>query len=116
MNLIKDTESAMKVRAMKELNEMLSSNSDRACYGPKAVDVAHELMAIETLLITDDLFRSGDAVLRQKYIGLVDSVKKSEGKVLVFSSTHISGEKLAQLTGIAAILRFPLPDIEEMEL
>ena len=29
---------------------------------------------------------------------------------------HVSGEQLNQLTGIAAILRFPLPDIEDMEL
>lgn len=29
----------------------------RACYGPKHVEVAHERMAVQTLLITDDLFR-----------------------------------------------------------
>lgn len=29
----------------------------RACYGPKHVEVAHERMAIQTLLITDELFR-----------------------------------------------------------
>lgn len=26
---------------------------------------------------------------------------------------HVTGEQLGQLTGIAAVLRFPLPDIEE---
>lgn len=31
---------------------------ERACYGPKHVEVAHERMAIQTLLITDELFRS----------------------------------------------------------
>lgn len=30
---------------------------NRACYGPKHVEVAHERMAIQTLLITDELFR-----------------------------------------------------------
>ena len=29
----------------------------RACYGPKHVEVAHERLAVQTLLITDDLFR-----------------------------------------------------------
>ena len=29
---------------------------------------------------------------------------------------HVSGEQLQQLTGIAAILRFPLPDLEDAEL
>lgn len=29
------------------------------------------------------------------------------------SSMHVTGEQLGQLTGIAAVLRFPLPEIEE---
>ena len=32
----------------------------RACYGPKHVEVAHERMAVQTLLITDELFRFSD--------------------------------------------------------
>jgi protein pelota len=34
------------------------------------------------------------------------------GNVLVFSSLHTTGEQLTQLTGIAAILHFGLPDLE----
>lgn len=37
------------------------------------------------------------------------------GTVHVFSGMHASGEQLNQLTGIAAILRFPLPDLEDAE-
>ena len=37
------------------------------------------------------------------------------GGVHVFSGMHASGEQLNQLTGIAAILRFPLPDLEDAE-
>lgn len=37
------------------------------------------------------------------------------GEALVFSGMHASGEQLNQLTGIAAILRFPLPELEEQE-
>lgn len=75
---------------------MVTSNSDRACYGPKSVETAHE---IET---------------RHKYVGLVKSVKKASSKVFVFSSMHVSGEELAKLTGIAAMLRFPFPDLDYM--
>lgn len=35
------------------------------------------------------------------------------GRVLIFSSLHTSGEQLTQLTGIAALLHFPMPDLEE---
>jgi len=116
MSLIKDTKSATELKAMKELNEMLLFHPDKACYGPKSVDLASELMAIETLLITDELFRNRDNGLRKKYIGLVDSVKRSGGKALLLSSMHVSGEQLTQLTGIAAILRFPVPNIDDLEL
>lgn len=37
------------------------------------------------------------------------------GDVKIFSSLHISGEQLEQLTGIAAILRFPMPELEDDE-
>ena len=37
------------------------------------------------------------------------------GKVLIYSSLHNSGEQLNQLTGVAAILSFPMeePDSDE---
>nr|GLL27859.1 disease resistance protein TAO1-like [Ipomoea trifida] len=41
-----------KVQALKDFFNMLSNDPDRACYGPKHVEVAHERMAIQTLLIT----------------------------------------------------------------
>ncbi|CAL5406863.1 unnamed protein product [Camellia sinensis] len=116
MNIIKDTKAAEEVRALKEFFNMLSNDPDRACYGPKHVEVAHERMAVQTLLVTDELFRSCDIATRQKYVNLVKSVKDSGGTALIFSSMHVSGEQLAQLTGIAAILRFPLPDLEDIEM
>ncbi|KAG1363405.1 protein PELOTA 1 [Cocos nucifera] len=116
MNLIKDTKAAQEVRALKDFFSMLSNDAARACYGPKHVEVAHERMAIQTLLITDSLFKNSDISTRQKYVKLVDSVKDSGGTVHVFSSMHVSGDQLAQLTGIAAILRFPLPDLEDIEM
>lgn len=116
MNMIKDSKVVLEIRAFKELWDLLDSNSGRACYGPKNVEAAQEMMAIETLLITDDLYRSADVKTRQKYMGLVRSVKEGGGKALVYSSMHVSAEQLAQLTGVAAILRFPLPHVDDMDL
>ncbi|KAL8170832.1 hypothetical protein V2J09_022636 [Rumex salicifolius] len=116
MNMIKDTKAAQEVRALKEFFNMLSNEPSRACYGPKHVEFAHERMAIQTLLVTDELFRSADIKTRKRYVNLVGSVKHSGGNAHVFSSMHVSGEQLAQLTGIAAILRFPLPELEDLEM
>ncbi|XP_059439225.1 protein PELOTA 1 [Corylus avellana] len=116
MNMIKDTKAAQEVRALKDFFNMLSNDSARACYGPKHVEVAHERLAIQTLLLTDGLFRNSNTAERKRYVDLVKSVKDSGGTVHIFSSLHVSGEQLASLTGIAAILRFPLPDLEDLEM
>lgn len=116
MVLIKDTKAVKEVRALEDFYTMLANDSSRAFYGPGHVAAANERLVIQTLLITDELFRSADIPTRRKYVDLVESVKAGGGEVYVFSSKHVSGEQLGQLTGIAAILRFPLPDLEDLEL
>jgi protein pelota len=95
---------------------MLSADPARAFYGPGHVAAAAELGAVQTLLIADSLFRVNDVAKRAKWVALVDGVREAGGEALVFSSMHVSGEQLAQLSGIAAVLRFPLPELEDMEL
>eukprot|EP00252_Welwitschia_mirabilis_P004135 TRINITY_DN1433_c0_g1_i2.p1 TRINITY_DN1433_c0_g1~~TRINITY_DN1433_c0_g1_i2.p1 ORF type:complete len:379 (-),score=69.75 TRINITY_DN1433_c0_g1_i2:384-1520(-) len=116
MSVIKDTKAAQEVKALKDFYEMMSNDPNRACYGPKHVKAADEQLAIQTLLITDELFRNADISTRQRYVDLVESVKQGGGSVHVFSSMHVSGEQLAQLSGIAAILRFPMPELEDLEM
>ncbi|XP_050374231.1 protein PELOTA 1-like [Argentina anserina] len=116
MSKIKDTRAAKEVRALQEFFSMMSNEANRACYGPKHVEVAHDKNAVQTLLITDELYRNADVKERQKYVDFVESVKDSGGTVHVFSSLHVSGEQLAQITGIAAILRFPLPELDDIEM
>ncbi|CAN1246617.1 Protein PELOTA 1 [Linum grandiflorum] len=116
MNMIKDTKAAEEVLSPTCLSAFSCLDSDRACYGPKHVEVANERLAVQDLLITDDLFRNADIPTRQKYVDMVKSVKSNGGKAHIFSTMHSSGEQLAQLTGIAAILRFPLPDLDDIEM
>ncbi|RUS24975.1 hypothetical protein BC938DRAFT_472796 [Jimgerdemannia flammicorona] len=108
-----DTKAAREVEALNRFYHMLNHDADRAFYGFKHVMKANERGAIGTLLVTDQLFRSADIATRRKYIELVENVRAIGGTVFVFSSLHVSGEQLNQLTGVAAILTFPVPDIEE---
>ena len=39
--------------------------------------------------------------------------RETNGDVKIFSSLHVSGERLRLLTGVAAILRFPCPELDE---
>ena len=78
------------------------------------MEVAHERMAVQTLLITDDLFRNFEIATRKKYVDLVNSVKDSGGTAHIFSS--MSQGNMGQLTGVAPILRFPLPNLTKSEV
>ena len=110
---------------------MLASDEQRAWYGPDHVALAVDRGAVGTLLISDELFRAGDPEVRRRYVSLVEGVREKRGEVLIFSSMHESGQRayhnidellalmlvpteLNQITGIAAILTFPL-DIEVVE-
>ena len=67
MSQIKDTKAATEVRALDDFFEMLASQPERAFYGPAHVFAAHELAAIDRLLITDELFRTDNAAARRKW-------------------------------------------------
>ncbi|KAI9271449.1 hypothetical protein BY458DRAFT_586530 [Sporodiniella umbellata] len=108
-----DTKAAREVQALDKFYEMMNTDPDRAFYGFDHIEKANEIGAIGTLLVTDELFRSADIGTRKKYVSLVEQVRAQNGNVFVFSSMHASGEQLNQLSGVAAILNFPLPDIDE---
>ncbi|KAL9646443.1 hypothetical protein ABK040_006440 [Willaertia magna] len=107
---LSDTKAANEVKTLEEFYDMLSNDPNRAVYGPKHVLMAAENDAIDVLLITDELFRSSDIKERMKFINLTQNVKQTNGKVVLFSSLHPAGEQLTQLSGVAAILRFPLAE------
>jgi protein pelota len=46
-------------------------------------------------------------------VGLVENVEEAGGKVFIFSARHESGKQLEGLSGIAAVLRFPLDELEK---
>ncbi|KAK7203931.1 hypothetical protein BZA70DRAFT_259702 [Myxozyma melibiosi] len=100
----------------KVLNESaaIDSSASKAWYGPKQVTAAVEGGAVKTLLISDRLFRSYNVGERKKYVALVEQVREQGGEALIFSSLHESGKQLEQFTGIAAILNFPMPELDEI--
>ncbi|KAJ8661019.1 mRNA surveillance protein pelota [Lichtheimia ornata] len=114
-NKLADTKAAREVQALDEFYAMMNADPDRAFYGYSHVAKANEHGAIGTLLVTDELFRSADIATRRKYVDLVESVRSMGGTVRVFSSMHVSGEQLNLLSGVAAILTFPFPGIDDGE-
>ncbi|PVU85631.1 hypothetical protein BB560_002232 [Smittium megazygosporum] len=107
------TKYALEVSTLDKFYKMMNSDPNRAVYGYKHVLKAADMGAIGTLLIADTLFRSPDISKRKTYVNLVQSLSKTRSTVVIFSSLHVSGEQLNQLTGVAAILNFPIPDLDE---
>ncbi|OEH74152.1 cell division related protein [Cyclospora cayetanensis] len=90
------------------LNELLSN--------PKEVRRAAECGAIQILMVSEALLRSPEPGQRRSYVQLLQKAAAAGAETLTFSDQHSTGEQLALLGGIAAILRFPLmEEAEEME-
>nr|CAG4638488.1 EOG090X07BV [Cyclestheria hislopi] len=111
-----DTKAAAEVRALENFYSVLQTEPNRAFYGLKHVSAANEAQAIDTLLVSDNLFRSQCIEERKQYVALVESVRDYGGTARIFSSLHVSGEQLALLSGVAAILRFPMPELDDETL
>ncbi|XP_061613321.1 protein pelota homolog isoform X2 [Phyllopteryx taeniolatus] len=114
-NRLSDTKAAGEVKVLEDFYKMLQHEPDRAFYGLAHVERAAEALAVDTLLVSDKLFRHQDVPTRARYVRLVDKVRDSGGNVRIFSSLHVSGEQLTQLSGVAAILRFPIAEVSEGE-
>lgn len=117
---LSDTRFARETALMDHFFALLRRDDGRAWYGPREVETAVEKGAVGrgggVLLISNSLFRSQDVEVRRRWVELVDRVKKDEGgEVRVFSSMHESGKRLEGLGGIAAILTFPIDDMDELD-
>merc|ERR1712129_408875 len=114
--LLGDTKASEQTQLLNSFFKILNVDETKAIYGPKHVCVANESQAIQTLMVTDELFRSKDLKKRQKYVKIVEDCKNNGADIQIFSSLHVSGEQLKQITGVAAILRFPMPEILEIDM
>lgn len=114
---IANTKAAQHLKAIDECLKRLSNTPEMACYGPAQVKNAFEMGAIDTMMVSDALFRNSSVQVRREYVNLVSEVKASGSTAYVFSSGHVTGQKLKELGDIAANLRFQVEydEIEEVE-
>ncbi|KAL2123748.1 hypothetical protein VTJ04DRAFT_113 [Mycothermus thermophilus] len=102
---------------MDQFHERLRKDDGRAWYGTKPVEKAVNEGAVGrgggVLLVNNAFFRSLDLATRKKYVAIVDKVKADGGEVRLLSSDHESGKRLDALGGIAALLTYPMYDLDE---
>ncbi|KAI8905047.1 eRF1 domain 1-domain-containing protein [Gorgonomyces haynaldii] len=88
---LSETKYCQEVKSLQDFYLILGQDQSRAFYGIESANIQE----------------------RKRYIQLVEDVKSMGGKALIFSALHTSGEQLSQLTGVAAILHYPMPHLEE---
>ncbi len=84
-------------RIVEELLEAIAKDG-LAVYGKKETKEAAEMGAIETLLVSEQVV--------SEFEGMMETVEKQRGKVMIISTTHEAGEKFLNLGGIGGLLRF----------
>jgi len=107
--LLADTKAASEARLMDAFQKCLSNSPDRATYGMKHVERAVSECAVKHLLMADSLFRSHDVAERKRYGRLIQDVRENGGGLItIFSPEGSPAVDLDKLTGIAALLNFPI--------
>jgi protein pelota len=110
-DLLTDTKAASEIRLMESFQKCLANDPDRCTYGQSHIKKAVEECAVKHLLLSDSLFRSHDVSERKMYGRMMATVKENGGEVMIFSAGSKPTEELDKLTGIAALLNFPI-DLE----
>ena len=106
--LLEDTKAVKEMEKLEEFFGVMQKNPNSAVYGEREVAFANESNAIKFLLICDNLLRAKNFSLRKKFNKLVEDIEAKGAQIFVFSENHVSGQKLKEITGIAAVLRFPI--------
>ncbi|RKU47049.1 Translation factor pelota [Coniochaeta pulveracea] len=116
---MKDTKYGSETKMMDDFFKRLRNDDGRAWYGVKPVEKAVNEGAVGSgggvLMVNNSLFRNMDVATRKRYVGLVDKVKAAGGDARVLSSDHESGQRLDALGGIAAVLTYPIFDLDESD-
>lgn len=115
---MRDMRFAKEARYIDQFYAMLRTEDGRAWYGASSVEkvVAEGAVGVGgVLLVSDELFRSEDTETRKKFVRLVERVAEGGGDARILSSAHESGQRLGMLGGIAAILTYPVYEVDEEE-
>jgi protein pelota len=104
---------AEETEIVEEVLRRLGKGESTVTYGSEEVDNAIKLGAVEKLLLADSLLREGSDEQRLLLEETMKAAEQKGGEIVVISTEHESGTKLEALSGIAALLRFPLSAVAD---
>lgn len=98
------------MEVVEEILKRLGRNERNVAYGLEEVKKAANFGAIETLVLADSKLREAPDEERLSMEELMKDIEGKSGKVMIVSTENEAGTKLLALGGIAALLRFTLPN------
>ncbi|MGB0652780.1 MAG: mRNA surveillance protein pelota [Thermoplasmatota archaeon] len=96
----RDSRVAQETDLVERLMASIAKGDGLCAYGPADVAAAVQAGAAEEVLVTDDAVRSG------KHDAVLQDADRNRAHVRVVATSHDAGERLGQLGGLAALLRF----------
>ena len=115
MSKIKDMKASDDIIVMEKLNEILAKDMERVIFGMKAINIAYEKDAIETLIISDDFLRKISGHMRKEVTSMMRKLKENGRDVVKMSSMHYTGEKINSFGGIVGIVKYVLEELNDYE-
>jgi protein pelota len=93
---------------IEEVMRRLGKGENMVTYGIDEIEKALDVGAIQQLIVADNMLRDSDDQTRLCLEEIMHDVETKNGHVSVVSTEHEAGSKLLSLSGIVALLRFPL--------
>lgn len=105
-NIIEKIELKEEFNEMKAFLKNLEFNQNLTAIGIKEIEEAMEYGAIGNLLVTFEKVKSGDLEERLKIESLIQEISKMRCGVFILPANSVYGERLNEIGGIAANLKF----------
>ncbi|WP_457619680.1 mRNA surveillance protein pelota [Methanopyrus sp.] len=106
---VEESRVAEEVKHLEEVFKRIGKGEDTVVYGVRECLKAAEFGAIDVLLVADEKFREAMVEGEKDVLNAVEYAERTGAEVLIVSTEHEWGERLRELGGIAALLRFSLP-------
>jgi protein pelota len=99
---------AEETEVVEEVLKRLGKSEATVAYGFEEVKKTAMAGAVERLVLTDRMLRESGDEERLRFEEVMETVEQKGGTIMVVSSEHEAGAQLTGLSGVAALLRFPL--------
>jgi protein pelota len=106
---VMELKATVQAKAFAEFEIAMNANYELVAIGAKETLERMKAGVVAKLLVTDAWIRTLERPARIEFLALRDKIVAEGAQAVQFSEKHVSGGRLQEIGGIAAILKFPVP-------